>query len=48
MTNTFKPTVVEHNIETGEIIKREMTTAEYEKHLADKAITDTNRLTQRA
>ena len=42
MAKTSKPLVVEHNIETGEIIEREMTAAEYDKHLADKAITEAN------
>lgn len=42
MAKTSKPLVVEHNMETGEIIEREMTVAEYEKHLADKAITEAN------
>jgi hypothetical protein len=36
------PIIVENNLETGEVIEREMTTAEYEKHLADKAITEAN------
>ena len=42
MAKTTKPLVVEHNTETGELIEREMTAEEYEKHLADKAITEAN------
>ena len=42
MAKTSRPTVIEHNIETGEIIEREMNDAEYSKHLADKAITEAN------
>lgn len=43
MAKTTKPLVIEHNIETGEIIQREMNETEYAKHLADKAITEANR-----
>jgi hypothetical protein len=42
MAKTTKPLVVEQNVETGEVIEREMTAAEYERHLADKAITEAN------
>ena len=42
MAKTSKPTIVEHNVETGEIIEREMNAAEFEKYLAEKAITDSN------
>jgi phosphopantetheinyl transferase (holo-ACP synthase) len=42
MTKTSKPIVRIHNTETNEIIDREMNAAEYEKYLADKAITDAN------
>lgn len=42
MAKTTKPLIVEHNIETGEVIQREMNDLEYEKYLADKAITEAN------
>ena len=42
MAKTSKPIIVEHNIETGEIIEREMNASEYERYLADKAITEAN------
>jgi hypothetical protein len=43
-TKINRPTVIEHNIETNEIVEREMNDYEYEKHLADKAITEANRV----
>jgi len=48
MAKTKRPLIVEHNIETNEIIEREMNDAEYEKHLADKAVTDANRIASEA
>jgi uncharacterized protein YfcZ (UPF0381/DUF406 family) len=42
MAKTSKPLVVEQNVETGEIIEREMNAAEYERYLADKTNTEAN------
>ena len=37
-----KPIIVEHNLETNEIIEREMNNVEFERYLVDKAITEAN------
>ena len=37
-----KPMITIHNVETDEIVIREMNDTEYEKYLADKAVTEAN------